>query len=99
MNASQVKALAEVRLADDHNCQKSPTPISSFGFIVDFGEVAFSSAAIPDGTGHLRPGIPEQVTLRFLVPEAASHLLPGRKFTFFESGRRGDGQILARLPD
>jgi hypothetical protein len=95
----QAEALAEVTLADDCNCHLKPSPVSSFGFIVSFGDIAFSSAVIPDGAGHLCPGVPTQVTLRFMVPDAASHLRPGRRFTFFESGRRGDGQILAPLVD
>jgi hypothetical protein len=93
--AMQIEAELEVTLEKGAQF-RSPDP-GHYHFIVDLGEMAFSSDP-PNGTSHLILGEPGIVRVRFLVPEAAEHIRPGRTFTFFENMREGSGRVLRVFP-
>lgn len=94
-SVNAIHATADVTL-DGNGADRAASPPASFGFIVTFGpDDAWSAAVVPDGSDALEPGVPTQVTLRFLVVEAARSLSVGREFTFWESGRTGHGRIVA----
>jgi len=89
------EAVAEVVLSISSANVPASSP-ESFGFIVNVGAEAFSSAVVPHGSSHLDPGISSQVRLRFLVPEAAATVIrAGSEFTFFEQRRTGKGRVIS----
>jgi hypothetical protein len=91
----QVFAEATLTPADP---MPKPSPAGTYGFIVSFGRESFSSQVLPSGSGFLRPGVPEEIELKFLTLEAAGpYLHPGAEFSFFENGRFGIGRILKVL--
>jgi GTPase len=86
------EADAEVVLVSGEN--HTPSPISSYNFVVSFEAESFSAALVPAGSGHLKLGEPTTVRLQFNFAAAGDFLKHGAKFTFFEGGRVGRGVIL-----
>jgi len=90
------EAIARVVLEPSHGEPSTASSPESYGFIITLGAESFSSAVIPNGSGHLVPGQEAEVRLHFLAPQAASKAInPGSKFTFFECHRKGYGHVLS----
>lgn len=70
------------------------SPMTSYGFIVNFDGESYSAAVLPNGSAELKSNVPTRVRLRFNFQEAEEFLRSGASFTFFEQGRTGAGNIV-----